>query len=202
MTTSDPGHVEPGPEAGPGDGWHARAAEEVLDRFDVDPGAGLSTAEAERRREEHGPNELAEAEDVMDRPPRPPDEGVVDARMLSSIGAVMTVTGLALFLAALAGTRDVVRARTLLFTFLVVETVRVQVIRSRYGASPLSNPWLLAAVATTLALQLLVLYTPVAGFFGVVPLSATGWTWIAAGFVALLALNLGAEFALDRTVPD
>jgi Ca2+-transporting ATPase len=41
--------------------WHALAAEEVTSRLEVDPRVGLSSAEAVRRLERDGPNQLAEA---------------------------------------------------------------------------------------------------------------------------------------------
>ncbi|MER7456769.1 HAD-IC family P-type ATPase [Micromonospora sp. NPDC126480] len=41
--------------------WHARPAAEVAAEFGVDPRTGLSSAEAARRLERHGPNRLAEA---------------------------------------------------------------------------------------------------------------------------------------------
>src|SRR5688572_27400952 len=44
---------------------HACSADEVARRFTVDPKQGLSSVEVERRRQEHGWNELAE------KPPRP-----------------------------------------------------------------------------------------------------------------------------------
>jgi Ca2+-transporting ATPase len=142
------------------------------------------------------------ADDVMERPPRPAGSPVVDRRTLASvlaIGAAMAATGLVLFFYALSVTRDLVVAQTLLFTFLVsVEMVRIQVIRSRFGQSVGSNPWLVAAIGLSLALQLAVLYTPLNAFFEVVPVSPRGWAWIAAAFVAFLALNLVAAAALDR----
>ncbi|HET7368387.1 MAG TPA: HAD-IC family P-type ATPase [Gaiella sp.] len=42
--------------------WHGLTASEVCERLSVDPRAGLDPAEVERRRGEHGPNKLAEAE--------------------------------------------------------------------------------------------------------------------------------------------
>ena len=42
--------------------WHGLTASEVCERLSVDPRAGLDPAEVERRRAEHGPNKLAEAE--------------------------------------------------------------------------------------------------------------------------------------------
>ena len=142
------------------------------------------------------------AEGVLDRPPRSPDESVIDPRTMASIaaiGVVMTGTGLALFFYGLATTADLVRAQTLLFTFLVVvEVVRIQVIRSRYDLSITSNPWLVAAIAVTLLLQLLVLYTPLSDVFAVQPLALGEWGPIGVAFLGFLALNLGVRELLDR----
>jgi Ca2+-transporting ATPase len=144
------------------------------------------------------------ADGVLERPPRPPDESVIDRRTMVSIaaiGVVMTATGLALFFYSLATVADLVRAQTLLFTFLVVvEVVRIQVIRSRYDLSLLSNPWLLGAIAVTLLLQLLVLYTPLADAFAVQPLSLGDWVPVAVAFAGFLLLNIGVRDFLDRSV--
>src|SRR5262245_17256398 len=42
--------------------WHGLTPDEVCARLDVEPGAGLSASEVERRRAESGPNRLAEPE--------------------------------------------------------------------------------------------------------------------------------------------
>jgi Ca2+-transporting ATPase len=42
--------------------WHSLTAEEACARLGVDPGSGLDSGEVERRREQVGPNRLAEAE--------------------------------------------------------------------------------------------------------------------------------------------
>jgi len=146
------------------------------------------------------------AADVLERSPRAADEPVIDRRLLASIGtigAIMTATGLALFFARLQATGSLVRAQSVLFTFLVaVEVVRIQVIRSRYGLSLRSNPWLLGAIGLTIVLQLLVLYTPLAGLFEVLPPTPVEWAWIGAGFVVFLALNVVASRLLDRLFPS
>ena len=140
--------------------------------------------------------------DVLDRPPRPPAESVINRRLAASIvtiAVLLAVTGLGLFFHALDATGSIVRAQTALFTFLVAgEIVRIQVIRSRYDLGITSNPWLLGAVALTLGLQGAVLYTPLADFFGVRPPTPAGWTWIGTAFVAFLASNLVASELLDR----
>jgi Ca2+-transporting ATPase len=144
------------------------------------------------------------ATDILDRPPRDDDDPVIDRRLFASIvsiGLVMTVTGLWVFFFGLRSTGDIVLAQTLLFTFLVVvEVVRIQVIRSRYDLSIASNPWLVGAIGVTLALQLAVLYTPLNLFFDVRALSPTEWTWIGVAFLAFLALNVASSVVLDRVV--
>ncbi|MFB6108219.1 MAG: cation-translocating P-type ATPase [Haloplanus sp.] len=137
------------------------------------------------------------AEGILDRPPRPRDEAVIDRRTVASIltiGAATTAVGLGVFFAALDRSSLVV-AQTRLFTFVVVaEMVVIQVIRSRFDQPLLSNPWLVAAVAGSLSLQLLVLYTPLSGAFGVVSPSLESWAWLG-GAVAVFTL---LTTALDR----
>jgi Ca2+-transporting ATPase len=144
------------------------------------------------------------ADDIMARAPRSEDDPVIDRRMLlsiASIGAIMTVTGLALFFYALDATRDLVVAQTLLFTLLVtIEMVRIHLIRSRYDLSPLSNPWLVGAVGLSLALHLAVLYTPLREFFSIVAPTVQHWTWIGGAFVAFVALALAVEALVERAL--
>ncbi len=155
------------------------------------------------------------AEDAMDRPPRPPGEGVITKRIVTSIVGIslfMTVCLLPLFTlnyfgelvpgydvtGALVGwspgyepSREL--AQTMVFTgFVVFEIVRLQAIRFRYGLGLLSNPWLVLAVAVAVVLQLLVLYTPTGQLlFGVEPLEPIHWAQIAVvatAFALLMAV--------------
>ncbi|MFB6191123.1 MAG: cation-translocating P-type ATPase [Candidatus Nanohaloarchaea archaeon] len=141
------------------------------------------------------------SEGIMERKPRGKEEPVINRRMMASIfgmGALMAVAGLPLFFHAVTGPGLVV-AQTLLFTFLVaVEMVRIQTIRSRYGQSVLSNNWLVAALASSLILQLLVLYTPLKDYFGTFAVGAQGWTWIAAAVLGFIGLTYGIARLFDR----
>ena len=146
------------------------------------------------------------AEGILDRPPRAAGDPVIDRRMAASIVAIgvgMAATGLGLFFIGLRESGSLVRAQTLLFTFLVVvEVVRIQVIRARYGLSVGSNRWLVAAVLVTLVLQLVVLYTPLNVLFEVDPLPAAAWRAIGVGFLVFVLFNLAAAAVLDRVFPD
>jgi Ca2+-transporting ATPase len=133
------------------------------------------------------------APDVMDREPRTDGDSVIDAQMIVSIltiGTVMTLAGLTLFFYGLEETGDILTAQTLLFTFIVVgEMGVIQIIRSRFNQSPLSNRWLLGAVALSLGLQVLLLYTPLNALFDVVALSAIQWEWVGVAFAVFFVLN-------------
>jgi Ca2+-transporting ATPase len=72
------------------------------------------------------------------------------------------------------------------------------VIRSRYRQTILSNPWLVAAVVSSLALQALVLYTPLRDPFGVNAIDGTGWLWLALALSAFVMINVVFEKISSR----
>ena len=131
--------------------------------------------------------------DVMQRPPRDPNRGIVDRDMLALIGGtgvISTVVMLGLLLVTLAGAPAVTPyAMTMVFTgFVFLEFEKLYVIRWLRETPTLSNRWLALAVGGSILLQLAVLYTPLNGYFGTVPLGLTDWGLI--GMVLLLALPL------------
>jgi Ca2+-transporting ATPase len=119
------------------------------------------------------------SDDVMHRPPRSTEESVLDrptSLLIGWIGVALTAVGLLLFFGVLSRTSDLVGARALLFTFIVTAEMGVLgVIRRRGGIPLFSNPWLFVAVASSLSLQLAVLYTPLSKPFGVRGLSPAEW---------------------------
>ncbi len=152
------------------------------------------------------------AEDVMERDPRPPGEGVITKRIVTSIVGIalfMTVCLLPLFTLNFYGELvpgyDVTGtllgwspsyspgrelAQTMVFTgFVVFEIVRIQAIRFRYGLGLFSNNWLVLAVVVAVTLQLLVLYTPTGQLlFDVEPLALVHWAQIAIAATAFALL--------------
>ncbi|QPV64279.1 cation-translocating P-type ATPase [Halosimplex litoreum] len=125
-----------------------------------------------------------ESGDVMERPPRDPDQGIVDRSMLGVVGGTGVVTTavmlglLALLLDGAAGVSDYVR--TMIFTtFVVLEFGKLFVVRWLRETPTLSNRWLFAAVAGSLTLQLAVLYTPLGEQFETVALGVGDWGIVA-----------------------
>jgi len=144
--------------------------------------------------------------DVMRRPPRRPDEGVFARRLGIKVlgrGVLIGLGTLASFLIAfftLPGTPGVAPyddpavlgpARTMaLATLVCAQLIHVFDCRSERRAiweTPLSsNPWLVAAVASSVtALLLAVYWPPLAGVFGTAPLQL--WQWL----VVLLLASAG-----------
>ncbi|HDN83618.1 MAG TPA: calcium-translocating P-type ATPase, SERCA-type [Candidatus Altiarchaeales archaeon] len=118
------------------------------------------------------------AEDILERKPRKKDEGIIDNKMLRDTaftGFVIAVLILTLFFLENPG-KNLIRAQTLAFTSLVVfEFARIYVIRSREKLSFFSNKYLILAVLLSLLMQFILLYSPLAEFFKVVPLTIADW---------------------------
>jgi Ca2+-transporting ATPase len=138
---------------------------------------------------------------VMQRPPRPPSEGVLTAQMWRGIvfvAVVMAAGTLYILDAALPGglvegSGDLRYAQTMAFTTLVLfQLFNVFNARSDERSAfnhLLTNPWLWLAVGVSIALQAAVVYIPVLQrAFGTVPLGIIDWVRCAS--VASLVLWL------------
>jgi Ca2+-transporting ATPase len=126
-------------------------------------------------------------DDVMRRPPRPRNEGIINRQLawiIAVIGSKKALDLLAtfLFFTWLFGEEV---GRTALFTgFILYEFIRIGVIRVQEKMSFFANRILVISLVVSLALQLTLLYTPLATIFHVVPLSLLHWL-ILLGFGAI-----------------
>jgi Ca2+-transporting ATPase len=127
-------------------------------------------------------------DEVMARPPRRPDERVIDARMwvgVVQMGLVMAIAALLtidLFLPGglIQGTHEIETARTAGFTVLVfAQLFNCFNARSALTSAfhrPFANPWLWAAVTLSALLQVAVVHVELFNrAFGTVPLSGEQW---------------------------
>lgn len=73
-------------------------------------------------------------------------------------------------------TRSMVLTTCVLFELFFVYTCRSKKPLTEIGI--FSNKWLNSAVFIALALQLILIYTPLAGIFGVAPLTLNNWLWV------------------------
>jgi Ca2+-transporting ATPase len=134
----------------------------VTDGF---PGLALSAEPAER--------------DVMQRKPRPAEEGIFTTEMVTHIFWVgLTIGGLTLATQAFALSREIPQWQTMVFSVLVfAQLFHSLAIRSErhslLSIGLFTNPALIVAVVATVAAQLLVIYVPAFNIiFHTMPLSA------------------------------
>jgi len=121
--------------------------------------------------------------DLMNRPPRSPRESVFTRRvklLILGVSLIMAVTLLPTFNWAYQ-LKGLVYAQTIVFTTLVIfEMFNAFNCRSErhslFKIGLFSNRWLVVAVAVSVLMQLVVLYTPAFDIlFDTMPLSITDW---------------------------
>ena len=135
---------------------------------------------------------------AMEKPPRKKDEPILNrARLFSTLYTSCLIAGgtLGIFVWALrnyaSGVDSLIHAQTMVFTTLVVlELVRVYVVRAESRVQMFSNVWLLLAVVLSFSLQLLVLYTPLNTLFDAVALNMRDWTAIAVTTFVVFILSM------------
>lgn len=130
-------------------------------------------------------------QDIMSRPPRDPAKTILDGTAITMIAGLGCYVGLAtlwLFHHYLnSGSPDaVLRAQTVAFNgIIVIEFFNVLNFRAlrtpMYRVGFFSNPWMLAAIATTASIQLAAIYIPsLQRSLHTVPLHCQDWLLIAA----------------------
>ncbi len=134
---------------------------------------------------------------LMDQPPRRgPIIGRAMLALVTGVGIVISAIVLATFAIGL-WLFDLETARTMTFTALVTqEYLRLVVIRVHEHSPLLANRWLVLAVGASLALQLVLLYSPLGKLFDAVPLGPVAWVIIGGG----LLLGYPAALAVTRLV--
>ena len=139
---------------------------------------------------------------IMDEKPVRRTERIMDNVMAFKVvyvATLITIAILALIQFGNVNGYSIEKIQTIAFTSMIVmELVRLQTIRSEYGLSMFSNMYLVYAVVFSLALQLLVLYTPLSHFFGTVALVGFDWFLILIATVFVGILNLVGHKLQDK----
>jgi Ca2+-transporting ATPase len=131
------------------------------------------------------------AQDVMKHAPRRRSERIMSRAMSLNVVTMGALIGIVTLMVYRIGLRESIEVgRTMAFmTLVLLEIVRLQMVRSPYRIGPFSNRWLIGAVVVSLALQAAVVYSPLGFFFGTVPLGLVHWLYMAAALVAVFALG-------------
>ncbi|MBD3210922.1 calcium-translocating P-type ATPase, PMCA-type [Candidatus Micrarchaeota archaeon] len=132
----------------------------------------------------------APAKNIMERKPREKSERMIDKDtmyFLVSLGVSAAIAIISLYAWSLSIGQ--IKGYTMLFAgFVVLEMLTVYLVRWRYKTNLFSNGWLHLAVFTSLALQVVVIYTPLNSLFLIEPLALQDWLMIGAAQIVYLVL--------------
>ncbi len=144
------------------------------------------------------------AKDVMKHPPRRKADRIMSRNMSTHVFAMGALICLATLLVYRVGLRESVEiGRTMAFmTLVLLEIVRLQMVRSPYRLGLFTNRWLVGAIIVSLALQLAIVYTPLGRFFGTVPLGSGHWFYMGVALVAVLITGTLLGKLIEKLSPE
>lgn len=144
--------------------------------------------------------------DVMSRKPRDPKEGIFKGLRGSIIitGILGTLVTLGVFAYVYYNIGDANEARSLaLTTIIIFELFKALGVKSErpFSKNLFSNKWLNLACLFSLALQLIILYTPLNTAFKVKPLDLTDWILvIGSSLVAFVIMEVSKMFYTKKEI--
>lgn len=155
-----------------------------------------------------GPPAIALGEDpkvegIMERDPRDPDESILDKKILAMIAVTGPLAAAVMLPLFFLNIENFVQAQTMLFMALAFfEILMFPIIRRDYGLKLSENKYLIAMIALSSISHLALLYTPLSGLFGVVPLGLESWGYILAALGVFAVLEVGYRRMLSRKYGD
>ena len=146
--------------------------------------------------------------DIMKRPPRKKNEGIINKKLAALIGAIgieKSIMILAIF--ALALPIGIDEARTALFTaFIMFELVRIVSIRYSENLKSikdwLRNKALLFSLILSILLQMGIIYSPLAKYFKIVPIGIDEWMVIISGTVVGFILSIVTTYLINKHIKE
>jgi Ca2+-transporting ATPase len=140
------------------------------------------------------------AKDAMKRPPRKLRDKIMSKGMSMNIfamGGLICIATLLMYYIGLQTSVELGRSMAFM-TLVLLEIVRLQMIRSSNHTGTFSNKWLIGAVVVSLALQIAVIYSPLRVFFKVIPLGAMEWLYMAGALVGVFILGTIATKVIKK----
>lgn len=140
------------------------------------------------------------ADDAMKRPPRKVKSRIMSMGMslnVITMGFLIAIATIIVFYIGLL--KDLQTARTMAFTTIVLlEIVRLAMIKIAYHSKIFSNRWLVLAVISSVMLQALVIYTPLSVFFKTIPLGLEELKIIAICLACVFAIGIILSKTIKR----
>ncbi len=139
---------------------------------------------------------------IMKRKPLDPKSGIITKDMVISILVISLLMSASVVILYIKWYQiDLAMARTWVLILLVLlEIMRVQMIRSNYWLSIFSNKRLVAAISLSLILTFWVIYTPLSVFFQTTPPSLLFWGDIWLFFVITTVIGISIDYFIDHWI--
>ncbi|MBW2965135.1 cation-translocating P-type ATPase, partial [Candidatus Woesearchaeota archaeon] len=144
------------------------------------------------------------AKDAMKRPPRKLSDRIMSTGMSLNIFVMgILIAAATLFVYHIGLKESVVVGRSMAFmTLVLLEIVRLQMIRSSYHTGAFSNMWLVFSVGTSLFLQLIVVYSPLSAFFKTAALGGAEWVWMGGTLVVVFIFGSIATWLIKKVTQE
>lgn len=143
-------------------------------------------------------------QNIMKKKPRPKGEAILPwnkTKFLLFLGVIVTVISLYLFNRFGGNSNNLMIAQTVVFNFVVLsELILAMVIRKTYGVKTFSNKWMWLSVIGSILLQGMLMYTPLANWFEVVPLSLSALLTICFAGLLFLVSALSYHFFTTKNI--
>lgn len=142
---------------------------------------------------------------AMNRPPRKSSESIFPLNFALQLFLISCIIAAGTLVTCHFGLRQSAElGQTMAFTTLVVlELVRVQMVRSQYHMALFSNPYIILALISSFLLQLAVIYIPFLQIiFGTVSLKIIDWGVILAVGAAVWLLSHSISFLFRQRLPS
>ncbi|MEX0939869.1 MAG: cation-translocating P-type ATPase [Candidatus Babeliales bacterium] len=140
---------------------------------------------------------------VMEQKPRDPAKPILTLYFIVRLIITGMIVAFITLIASYYGlTKNIKTAHTMALTSLILlEFVRIQMIRAEYNLSIFSNWWLIAALIGSFTLQLLLIYIPIFQYiFGLTTLGFIEWGVILACVLSGWILSIFANKVLEKFV--
>ncbi len=141
---------------------------------------------------------------IMKRPPRKTNERIISTNMFwNIITTSLLITAAVLYIFNYGLSTNLIKAQTLaLTTIVMLEFARVYIIEKEYKAKLFSNKYLLFAIAFSIFLQLLVVYTPLNFLLKLMPLNLIDWVYILGLIVIVFIISYASNKLIARLTKE
>lgn len=142
------------------------------------------------------------SKNIMKRNPLNSNESILPKdklKIIGILGTIGTLIALILFQFFNKNNANLELAQTIIFNFVVFyEIILIFIIKKQYNIDLFSNIWILGSIIITILLQALIMYTPLASIFKVIPLDFYELLYILIGGFAFYSFYMIYDWLIKK----